>query len=104
MDRPQKLDEKFTKALLKTLTDAGLLTGISEARLKKEAEERGGAEALSRLISRGSTTAQFDALAKQGRLDLSAEALVIRGEYAPLFTDEVVNTCLSTLLSEGYFG
>lgn len=44
----------------------------------------------------------FDGLAALDRLDLSLEALVLRPEFGPLFTDPQVNTALSRLLERGY--
>ncbi|MGM9669373.1 MAG: hypothetical protein ACI3VZ_06420 [Faecousia sp.] len=44
----------------------------------------------------------FEELARLGRLDLSLEALAVRGQFGSLFTDEEVNTALARLLEAGY--
>ena len=46
----------------------------------------------------------FDALADAGRLDLSAEALVVSREFGPLFSDEEADFCLQALLQAGFYG
>lgn len=98
-----KLELDFTASLLALLQEAEQLTGIKEARLITQAQQEGGAKAVKTMLSRGRQTRQFSELAAKKRLDLSPEALVIRGKYASLFTDEEVDLCLQTLLEQGHF-
>lgn len=44
----------------------------------------------------------FSALAEQGRLDLSLEALAVDRRFTGLFTDEQANAALTRLLEAGY--
>ncbi len=44
----------------------------------------------------------FSALAEQGRLDLSLEALAVDRRFTGLFTDEQANEALTRLLEAGY--
>lgn len=44
----------------------------------------------------------FFALADKDRLDLSLEALAIKKQFTPLFTDEEANAALDRLLAAGY--
>lgn len=44
----------------------------------------------------------FSALAGQGRLDLSLEALAVDRRFTGLFTDEQANEALTRLLEAGY--
>lgn len=44
----------------------------------------------------------FQALAAQGRLDLSLEALAVNKAYTALFSDEEANEALTRLLEAGY--
>ena len=44
----------------------------------------------------------FEELARLGRLELSLEAIAVRGQFGSLFTDEEVNTALARLLEAGY--
>ena len=46
----------------------------------------------------------FNALQRCGHLELSLEALMTKGKYGALFTDEQVNWCLEVLLEAGYYG
>lgn len=98
-----KLDAEFTAALLQSLAEAEQVTGVAETRLKTQAEKLGGTNAVVQFLARGQQTRQFAALQEKKRLDLTPEALVIRGKFGPLFTDEQVNLCLQTLLEAGMF-
>ena len=98
-----KLETGFTAQLIAQLKTAAEVTGVEETRLLQQAEKLGGAQAVKELLRRGQMTRQFEPLKKAGRLDLTTEALVIQGKYAPLFTDEEVNTCLSAILEAGMF-
>ena len=44
----------------------------------------------------------FSALAEQGRLDLSLEALAVDRRFTGLFTDDQANEALTRLLEAGY--
>ena len=46
----------------------------------------------------------FAILADKKHLELSLEALVIKGSFGSLFTDEEANWCLQVLMEAGYFG
>lgn len=98
-----KLETEFTAELLSNLKKAEELTGVPEPRLIAQAEKDGGVKAVKQLLSRGQMTRQFSQLKQTGQLELSPEALVIRGKYAALFTDEEVNGCLEILLEAGMF-
>lgn len=44
----------------------------------------------------------FNLLAQKKRLDLSIEALAVKKQYTPLFSDDQVNNALDRLLMAGY--
>ena len=96
------LEEQFTKAAL-NLVHAAEQVGVPQPRLKNQLEQLGGLAVMADLLVRHRVSDGFDALAKQGRVDLSMEALVIQGRFGPLFTDEQVNDCLSLLCEAGLF-
>ena len=98
-----KLETEFTAELLRNLAEAEQLTGTAEPRLRQQAEKLGGPRAVQELIKRGQTTRQFGSLKERKRLDLSPEALVTKGKYAALFTDEEADLCLSALLEAGLY-
>lgn len=98
-----KLETEFTTDLLQSLAEAEALTGVGEPRLRQQAEKLGGPKAVQELLKRGQTTRQFQPLKEKKRLDLSPEALVTKGKYAALFTDEEADICLSALLEAGLY-
>ena len=98
-----KLETEFTAELLRVLAEAEAVTGIGEPRLRQQAEKLGCAKAVQQLLSRGQQTRQFEKLKEKKRLELTPEALVSKGKYAQLFTDEEVNLCLQTLLDAGMY-
>ena len=98
-----KQETAFTLALMENLKKAAALTGVEEPRLMAQAEKEGGVKAVKNMLSRGQVHRQFEPLKKIGRLDLSPEALVIKGKFSPLFTDEEANICLNALLEAGMF-
>lgn len=104
MNKRETLDAQFTKELLKQLALAEEATGVSETKLAAEAQAMGGPAAVKQMLGRGRTTRQFDPLQRAGKLNLSVEALVTKGKYASLFTDEEENICLSALLAGGLYG
>ena len=59
-------------------------------------------EQAHRLVSGHRASDGFDALADQGQLALSLEALVIDRRFTALFSDEEANTALERLLAAGY--
>ena len=98
-----KLETEFTTALIVAIREAEACTGVGEPRLLEQVQKVGGPKAVKQLLSRGQMTRQFAPLKAQGHLELSAEALVIQGKYAALFSDEEVDLCLQTLLDAGMF-
>lgn len=97
------LEHAFTAALLEQLAAATAVCGVEETRLRQQAQAVGGVKAVKQLLARRQETRQFEPLKKLKRLDLSVEALVVKGKYGSLFTDEEVNTCLDALLEGGLF-
>lgn len=98
-----KLETAFTVDLIANLKAAAALTGVEETRLMTQAEKEGGVKAVKMMLGRGQIHRQFQPLKEKGRLDLSPEALVCKGKYSSLFTDEEANICLSALLEAGAF-
>jgi hypothetical protein len=63
---------------------------------------RGGVEAAKRLLAQQGTSRGFERLRECGCLDLSMEALVLRPEYAGLFTEQEKAVARRRLLDAGY--
>ena len=63
----------------------------------------GDAMALAhRVLSGHKESDGFWTLAEKNRLDLSLEALAVKKQFTPLFSDEEANTALTRLLDAGY--
>lgn len=45
----------------------------------------------------------FNRLVELGQMKLTMEAVIVKGEYAQLFTDEEVNLCYELLCENGYY-
>lgn len=59
-------------------------------------------EAAHRCLTGHRESDGFYALADLGRLDLSLEALAVKKQFTPLFSDEEANNALTRLLDAGY--
>lgn len=59
-------------------------------------------EAARRCLSGSRESDGFAVLERQGRLDLTVEALAVDRRFTALFSDEQANAALSRLLSAGY--
>jgi hypothetical protein len=62
----------------------------------------GGPDYAHQLLRREGTTEGFQRLTEEGRLDLTMEALVLRPEYASLFSQEERRTAAHRLAQAGY--
>ena len=97
------LAQTFQKEAVANAQTAMLAHGAPTKRLLLALQERGGVETAREQVKRHRTSDGFDRLAACGHLELSLEALMTKGKYASLFTDDEVNWCLDTLLSAGYY-
>lgn len=66
-------------------------------------EKNGALQFLQQLLRRNQESPGFLALVKRGKLELSAEAIVVRSEFGALFTDDEVNLCFERLCDNGYY-
>lgn len=98
-----KLKEEFLLQAIKNAQTAMLEHGAPSKRLIDTLSSRGGVETVQELCKRHRVSDGFDALCAQGRGELTLEALVVKGKYGQLFTDEEVNHCLDMLMQAGYF-
>lgn len=65
--------------------------------------EQGGVRAARKLLHTTQPSAGFSVLWEHRRLDLSVEALVLRPDYAELFTVEEREVARTRLVEYGYF-
>lgn len=94
--------DQFTKELLKAMEDAEKL-GCRMVRFRQTVEKYGGVETAKELLRKNRTSDCFQQLADQNRLDLTMEALVVKGKFGTMFTDDEVNRCFETLCDAGYY-
>ena len=97
------LEQAFEKQAIRNAQTAMLAHGCPTKRLFQNLEDQGGVETAKELARRHRLSDGFDALRQCGHLELSLEALMTKGKYASLFTDDEVNHCLDALLEAGYF-
>ena len=98
-----KLKEEFLLQAIKNAQTAMLELGAPTKRLIDTLSSRGGVETVQELCKRHRVSDGFDALCDRGRGDLTLEALVVKGKFGSLFTDDEVNHCLDVLMQAGYF-
>ena len=98
------LEKKFSSEWMKKAEEAQGIDGYNATRLLKDIEERGGVSVARRTLNRNGCSENFEILKKRNSLDLSMEALIVKGEYGALFEDKEVNDCLTLLCECGYFG
>ena len=97
-------EKKFSEEWLKRVEQAKGLEEYNSAKLLKDIQQYGGVSVARRALSRNGCSDNFEILKKNNRLDLSMEALVVKGEFGSLFEDDEVNQCLALLCECGYFG
>ena len=98
-----KLEKEFQLQAMANAQMAMIAHNCPTKRLLQTLEEKGGVQTVQELCKRGRASDGYDELFAKGQGDLTLEALVIKGKYGALFTDEEVNYCLDLLMSAGYF-
>lgn len=99
------LEQQFENELIKQCEKAKeACPDYRPLRFQQNIQRFGALKAVKELLRRGQPSDGFSVLADAKRLDLSMEALVIKGRYGELFSDAEVNSCFELLCGEGYFG
>ncbi|MEA5057115.1 MAG: hypothetical protein VB047_06110 [Anaerotignum propionicum] len=98
------IEKIFSEEWMKKAEQAKGLEGYNSAKLIKEIQQYGGVSVARRALSRNGCSDNFEILKKSKRLDLSMEALIVKGEYGSLFEDDEVNQCFALLCECDYFG
>ena len=93
----------FQKALTDQMKGAAEFLQIDLSRIVHQIEKNGALPYVQHLLHRGLESPAFLDLAKNDRLSLSLEAVVVRPEFGELFSDEVVNLCFERLCENAYF-
>ena len=99
-----ELETKFDVQLRRACAQAEALTGVAQTRLVRSADAHGAVQAVREQLRRRRVSDAFDALAQQGRLELSVEALAAQSRFGTLFSDDEVNFCFDLLCQAGFYG
>ncbi len=83
------LDTRFEHDMIETVyRRAGRETGYWASYFLRAVKRHGGVTAARRMLATKGLSRGLAKLREKGRLDLAMETLVLKAEYASLFTDE----------------
>lgn len=97
------LEKKLQQEVIKNCELAEKEYGCKMTKFLQTIERFGIVKTAQEILRKGRTSDCFNKLAEAGRLDLTMEAVIVKGEYAELFTDEQVNDCYELLCEKGYY-
>jgi hypothetical protein len=95
-------EARFEQAMLDIYTLAGRETGYWAGYFLRSVRQDGGLVAARKLLWQSGTSAGFERLKEEGRLDLTMESLMLRSEFRDLFTDEELIRAATRLEAHGY--
>lgn len=95
-------EKQFEQDMLTAYATAKKECGYNASRFLQMISSKGALIAAKQLISKPGGTEGFTTLWEHGRLDLSAEAHVLKPEYFELFTDAERQLCKDRLEAFGY--
>jgi hypothetical protein len=90
------------EATRRTRSDGTTARGYWASYFLRGVRNHGGPDYAHQLLRKEGTTDGFQRLKEEGRLDLTMEALVLRPEYAELFSDEERRVAAHRLAEAGY--
>lgn len=90
------------EATRRTRSDGTTARGYWASYFLRGVRNHGGPAYAHQLLRKEGTTDGFQRLKEEGRLDLTMEALVLRAEYAELFSDEERRVAAHRLAEAGY--
>jgi hypothetical protein len=102
MSNGHDLQNQFHRAMLEIYDNALRECGYNAIRFLQMVRERGGVETARRLLYQQGFQYGFEKLWECGRLDLTMEALVLRPQFASLFTEEEKQIASNRLADCGY--
>ena len=98
-----ELEKKLQQEVIKNCKVAEKEYGCKMIRFLQIIERFGIVRTAQEIFKKGRTSDCFNKLAEAGHLELTMEAIIVKGEYAELFTDEQVNYCYKLLCENGYY-
>ena len=90
------------EATRRTRSDGTVARGYWASYFLRGVRNHGGPDYAHQLLRKEGTTDGFQRLKEEGRLDLTMEALVLKPEYAELFTDDERRVAAHRLAEAGY--
>ena len=97
------LEKKLQQEVIKNCEVAEKEYGCKMTRFLQTIERFGIVRTAQEIFRKGRTSDCFNKLAEAGHLELTMEAIIVKGEYAELFTDEQVNYCYELLCENEYY-
>lgn len=98
-----KIEEDLKNQLINNSILSKVEFGVENTKLLQSIEKFGVVNAVKNQIKRGQTSETYQVLEKNNRLDLSVEAVITKGKYGNLFTDDEVNFCFELLCESGFY-
>ena len=98
-----RLTKDFDRAMRGVYDRARTEAGYSATYFLSMLAEHGGMGTARKLLQSPAVSDGFRALWERGRLDLTAEALVLRDDFADLFTDDEIELARRRLSEFGFY-
>ena len=96
------LEDQFHQDMVRIYETAKKELHYNAAYFIQMVAEHGGVKTAQKLLASSEPSSGFTVLWEHQRLDLSVEALVLRADYFPLFTDEEREIARIRLAEYGY--
>lgn len=97
------LEKKLQEEVIKNCEIAEKEYGCKMTRFVQTIERFGIVRTAQEILRKRRTSDCFNKLAEAGHVELTMEAMIVKAEYAELFTDEQVNDCYELLCEKGYY-
>ncbi len=102
MPDPDQLAQRFTDAMLEGCKVLARDFGYRPGYFERMVREHGGVETARRLLSGAHTAGGFTVLWEKGQLGRSSEAVMLRPEFAPLFSGDERLLARQRLVDHGF--
>ena len=99
----EALEKKLQQEVVKNCEIAEKEYDCKMTRILETIYRFGIVRTAQEILRKGRTSDCFDKLVEEGRIDLTMEAVIVKRQYAELFTDEEVNVCYELLCEKGYY-
>ena len=95
-------ERAFHRQMIRIYEDAKRETGYNATRFLQMVSEQGGLATARQLLHSSNVSDGFTALWERKRLDLAVESVVLRPEFADLFTDGELDLARDRLQDYGF--